>query len=151
MKKKLLSLFLVSVLSISMLAGCGKTGDDTDDSSNNNTEQSDDSSEEEATGNEENEGSGEEDGSEEDGGSEDVTYGNKQVIIGDQSETSGDVTPFWTNSASDYYVYKMITGLETVYVDQDGKWGVNETVVDTLDEAENEDGSKIESLGIFDI
>lgn len=150
MKKKLLSLFLVSVLSISMLAGCGKTGDDTDGSSNNNTEQSDDSSEEEATGNEENEGSGEEDGSEGDGDGEDVTYGNKQVIIGDQSETSGDVTPFWTNSASDYYVYKMITGLETVYVDQDGKWGVNETVVDTLDEAENEDGSKTYTIKIKD-
>ena len=47
--------------------------------------------------------------------SENVTYSNEQIIIGHQTETSGDYTPFWTNNASDYSVYKMVTGLETIF------------------------------------
>lgn len=132
MKKRLLSLFLVGVLSVSMLAGCGKNEGNTDDSKK--TEESSD-----------NEGDTADDGED-----AEVTYSNKQVIIGDQNETSGDITPMWTNSASDYNAYKMITGLETVYVDRDGKWNVNETVVDNMEEAENEDGSKTWTIKIKD-
>ena len=132
MKKRLLSLFLVGVLSVSMLAGCGKNEGNTDDSKK--TEESSD-----------NEGDAADDGED-----AEVTYSNKQVIIGDQSETSGDITPMWTNAASDYNAYKMITGLETVYVDRDGKWNVNETVVDNMEETENEDGSKTWTIKIKD-
>lgn len=141
MKKKLLSLFLVGVLSISMLAGCGKNEGNADDS--NNMEQSD---------NNENKNEGEEEGEEnqDSGDDQEVTYSNKQVIIGDGTETSGDITPMWTNSASDFYTYKMITGLETVYVDQEGKWNVNETVVDSIEDKDNEDGSKTYTIKIKD-
>lgn len=154
MKKKLLSLFLVGALSISMLAGCGNQGNNADNS--NTTEESgndaaeagnDDSSNDTDTG----------EGTEESGDAEegedtasDGNYSNKQVIIGDSTETSGDVTPYWTNNASDYNVFKMITGLDIVSVDQEGKWEVNETVVDSLEEADNEDGSKTYTIKIKD-
>lgn len=123
MKKKLLSLFLVGVLTASMVAGCSKTENKNDDSKK--TEESSDDKKE-------------------------VTYSNKQVIIGDQSETSGDITPMWTNSASDYNAYKMITGLDIAVVDRDGRWNTNETVVDKMEETENEDGSKTWTITIKD-
>ncbi|MEE1078787.1 MAG: ABC transporter substrate-binding protein [Agathobacter sp.] len=82
--------------------------------------------------------------------SENVTYSNEQIIIGHQTETSGDYTPFWTNNASDYSVYKMVTGLENVSVTREGKWIVNETVVKECDEAENEDGSKTYTFTLND-
>ena len=123
MKKKLLSLFLVGVLTASMVAGCSKTENKNDDSKK--TEESSDNKKE-------------------------VTYSNKQVIIGDQSQTSGDITPMWTNSASDYNAYKMITGLDIAVVDRDGRWNTNETVVDKMEETENEDGSKTWTITIKD-
>lgn len=78
------------------------------------------------------------------------TSANKQVIIGDQTQTSGDVTPMWTNNGSDYSVYKMITGLGTVTSDKDGKWIYDEQVVADVQETENEDGSKTWTFTIKD-
>lgn len=121
MKKKLLSLFLVGVLATGMVAGCGKT-----------------------------EGNKNEPGKKTEGSDENANYSNKQVVIGDQSETSGDITPMWTNSASDYNAYKMITGLETVCLNREGKWVVNDTVVEKMEETENEDGSKTWTTTIKD-
>lgn len=81
---------------------------------------------------------------------ENVTYSNKQIIIGDQTETSGDYTPMWTNNASDFYVYKMITGLETATTDEEGKWIYNDKVVKDVQETENEDGTETWTYTIND-
>lgn len=78
------------------------------------------------------------------------SYSNKQIVIGDGTEVSGDYTPMWTNNASDNSVYKMITGMETVSVDADGKWVTNETVVDKVEETANKDGSKTWTYTIKD-
>ncbi len=118
MKKKLISLFLVGVLAAGMIAGCGKP--------------------------EEKKGSStEEQGKKDD---KDVTYSNKQVVIGDFTENSGDIQPHWVNGGADYNVYKMVSGpmgLGTVDVDREGNWVYNEkNVVEKVEETENEDGSK---------
>ena len=156
MKKKLLSLLLVGALSISMLAGCGNQGNSADNSnateeSGDTADNNDTNAENDAnTGGEEAEPEGGDTGDAGDENASDGSYSNKQVIIGDPTETSGDVTPYWTNNASDYYVFQMITGLDTVSVNQDGKWVVNETVVDSLEEQENDDGTKTYTIKIKD-
>lgn len=131
MKKKLISLLLVGVMAAGLVAGCGGN-----------------SNEGEAVGNN-TESSGDDGGSSSDG-DEQITYSNKQIIIGDITETSGDITPFWTNNASDYSAYKMITGLGTVEVTNEGKWVYNDTVVKDVQETENEDGSKTWTYTIKD-
>lgn len=144
MKKKFLSLFLIGALSVSMLAGCGEKKDTSDGSAD--TEETDGG--EADSGSDDAGDSGSDDG---DSDSDDAgDYSNKQVIIGDSSETSGDITPMWTNAASDYNAYKLITGLETVSGDQDGKWVTNDTVVDSMEETENDDGSKTWTFKIKD-
>lgn len=84
------------------------------------------------------------------GKKEEVNYSNKQIVVGNLTETSGDYTPFWTNNSSDLDIYKMISGLETVSVDADGKWVVNKTVVEDVQTTENEDGSKTWTYKIKD-
>ncbi|MBR4027474.1 MAG: ABC transporter substrate-binding protein, partial [Lachnospiraceae bacterium] len=87
------------------------------------------------------------DGTENNGGS----TSKNQVIIGEITETSGDVTPMWANAASDYDVYNMITGLTTVAVTRDGEWVYDEkNVVEKVEETENEDGSKTWTFTIKD-
>lgn len=125
MKKKLLSLFLVGVLTASMIAGCGKTDEKKDSSEKTEeTGKSDD---------------------------KDVTYSNKQIVIGDQNETNGDIQPHWTNGAADYTVYKMCYGLSTSTYTKEGDWIYDEkNVVDKVEEKENEDGSKTWTFTIKD-
>lgn len=137
MKKKLVSLLLVGVLTAGLAAGCGtKEGEENpNNNDNNNTESSE---------------SNESNDNTESNDDEQITYSNKQIIIGDITETSGDITPYWTNNASDYSAFKMITGLGTVEVDRDGKWVYNEQVVKDVQETENEDGSKTWTYTIND-
>ena len=68
------------------------------------------------------------------------TYSNKQVILGESSETSGDITPFWANGASDYDAFKLVTGMAPIDKDQTGKWIENPAVLDNLEVTDNEDG-----------
>ena len=137
MKRKVIAVLLAGTMAAGMLAGCGGSDKGTsasdskaDASTEDGAEESDDAAEEDAEG--------------------EVAYSNKQVVVGDLTETSGDYTPMWTNQASDYMVYKMITGMETVTHDADGKWLINETVVEKSEETENEDGSKTWTFTIKD-
>ncbi len=135
MKKKLISLLLVGAMTGSLLVGCG--GKDDGETQSDSTPAGDTGSSEQSSGNSE------------DGNSE-VTYSNEQIIIGDQSEMSGDITPYWTNNAADYNPYKMITGLGTVSVTQEGKWVWDDTVVKEHSEVDNEDGSRTYTITIND-
>ncbi len=65
-----------------------------------------------------------------------------QLIIGDTTQSNGDVQPYWTNNASDYNVYQMTFGYETIALDQKAKYNVNETAVKELAQTENADGTK---------
>lgn len=64
-----------------------------------------------------------------------------QVIIGDGTQSNGDIYPFWTNNASDYNVYKLTKGNPTVDISKEGKFVVNTQVVKEKNDVKNEDGS----------
>lgn len=72
------------------------------------------------------------------------------ITVGDSTETSGDITPYWTNNASDYNAYKLVNGMETVSVTKDGSFQYNDTVLESHEEKENEDGSKTWTYKIKD-
>ena len=135
MKKKLISLFLVGAMTASMVAGCGNSGS-TNNAAGENTDNAASSTETVS-----------EDGTE---SAFDGTYSNKQVILGESSETSGDITPFWANGASDYDAFKLVTGMAPIDRDQTGKWIENPAVLEKLDVADNEDGSKTYTVTIKD-
>ena len=132
MKKKLLSMLLVACMIMSMTA-CSKSSDTpatTDDATATPTE---------AAATEETTATPTEAEAE-----PTVTEGtvSGQIIIGDVTQSNGDVVPYWTNNASDYNVYGLTFGAETVSLTKEGKFVVNENVVENLDQVENEDGSK---------
>ena len=128
MKRKVIAVLLAGTMAAGLLEGCGVYLTKTNTTDSSTDAQADDASEEEEEPAEDAE--------------EEVAYSNKQVVVSYLIETSGDYTPMWTNNGSDYAVYKMITGMETVSHDEDGKWLVNPTVVENCEETENEDGSK---------
>lgn len=141
MKKKLISLFLVGAMTAGMVAGCGNSGNGNNAAAGNNGGAADSDTDNvvEATETADEESTF------------DGTYNNKQVIIGDVSETSGDITPFWANGASDYNAYKLVAlGMEPIVNDQTGKWIENPTVLEKLESADNEDGSKTYTVTIKD-
>lgn len=140
MKRKVIAVLLAGSMVAGMMAGCGS----------DKTTDADDSAKTEDTSDAADETADEEEAADEEAADEEVTYSNKQIVIGDLTETSGDYTPFWTNNASDLAAYEMITGMSNVNVDADGKWIVNDTVVDNMEETENEDGSKTWTYKIKD-
>lgn len=127
MKKKLLSVLLVGCMVLS-LAACGnkKNNDATDNTTTTpTTEAADTVAPTEAA--------------------QDPTTPAEpsgQLIIGDTTQSNGDVEPYWTNNASDYNVYQMTAGYETIALNQQAKYIVNETVVKDLAEVQNDDGTK---------
>lgn len=144
MKKKLVSLFLVGAMTAGMTAGCGNSNAGTE--TGNNAGAADQTVTDAADA---------EEGTEVQEGTEasefNGTYSNKQVIIGEGSEPSGDITPFWTNGATDYDAFKLLAiGMEPIVNDRDGKWVENPTIVEKVEEAENEDGSKTYTVTIKD-
>lgn len=141
MKKKLISLFLVGAMTAGMVAGCGNSGNGNNAAAGNNggaaDADTDNAVEATETADEES--------------TFDGTYSNKQVIIGDVSETSGDITPHWANGASDYNAYKLVAlGMEPIVNDQTGKWIENPAVLEKLESVDNEDGSKTYTVTIKD-
>lgn len=139
MKKKLVSLFLVGAMTAGMVAGCGNSGNGNNAAAGNNSGAADTDNTVESTETADEESTF------------DGTYGNKQVIIGEISETSGDITPFWVNGASDYDAYKIVSqGMEPIVRDQTGKWIENPTVLENLETTDNEDGSKTYTVTIKD-
>lgn len=140
MKKKLISLFLVGAMTASMVAGCGNSGNGNTAGEGNNNASTDDNAVESTEAAE----AGEE-------STFDGTYSNKQVILGESSETSGDITPYWVNGASDYDAFKLVAqGMEPIVNDQTGKWVENPTVLESLESVDNEDGSKTYTITIKD-
>ena len=136
MKKKLISLFLVGAMTAGMVAGCGNSGNGSNAAAGNDSAAGDVASTEAV-----------EEGTE---STFDGTYSNKQVILGESSETSGDITPFWVNGASDYDAYKLVTGMAPIENDQTGKWIENPTVLEKLEVTDNDDGSRTYTVTIKD-
>lgn len=134
MKKKLISLFLVGAMTTGMVAGCGSS-DKGGNAAEGNNNASDNAVEATETAEE---------------GTSDVTYSNKQIILGVSSETSGDITPSWVNGAGDYTAYQLITGMAPVSRDRDGKWIQDTYIAENIEATDNEDGSKTYTVTIKD-
>ena len=136
MKKKLISLFLIGAMTTGMVAGCGSGNSNADAGNNASSDNAAVEGTEAAADGTESTFNG--------------TYSNKQVILGESSETSGDITPFWANGASDYDAFKLVTGMAPIDKDQTGKWIENPAVLDNLEVTDNEDGSRTYTVKIKD-
>ena len=64
-----------------------------------------------------------------------------QFIIGDGTQSNGDIYPYWTNNASDYAVYKLTSGCATIEIDKTGKYVVNPQAVKEKNDVKNDDGT----------
>jgi len=64
-----------------------------------------------------------------------------QLIIGDGTQSNGDIYPYWSNNSSDYAVYKLTSGADTIEIDKDGKYVVNPNVVKEKNDTKNDDGT----------
>lgn len=139
MKKKLISLFLSCTLIAGMTAGCGSSGNSSDAGKGNDSAASNDvteTTEAQETETSEN--------------TFDGTYSNEQIILGVTSETSGDITPSWANSAGDYTAYKFVVGSTPIELSKEGKWIENPNVAESIEAVDNEDGSKTYTIKIKD-
>lgn len=139
MKKKLISLFLSCTLIAGMTAGCGNSGNSSDAGKGNDSAASNDvteTTEAQETETSEN--------------TFDGTYSNEQIILGVTSETSGDITPSWANSAGDYTAYKFVVGSTPIELSKEGKWIENPNVAESIEAVDNEDGSKTYTIKIKD-
>lgn len=65
-----------------------------------------------------------------------------QIIIGDTTDTTGDIRQFWSNTGIDATVNRLVSGYSTVTFDQDAVYLVDQTAVKNYSFTENEDGSK---------
>lgn len=143
MKKKFLALALASVMVFSLTA-CGSKGNDKSKTpteapatesadATDNANATDEANQTDNANETEDANSGDE--------VENVTPAG-QIIIGNYTETSGDYTPFWSNGAADYDVYKMVAGTSVVSMTKDEDYVFEERVVDDVQVTDNEDGSK---------
>ncbi|NLY21438.1 MAG: ABC transporter substrate-binding protein [Tissierellia bacterium] len=89
-----------------------------------------------------------EEGGEETGGEEVVSGGN-QIIIGNTTELSGDWTSEWQNGAADYE-FILMSRSSTVENDAMGEFHINDSLVESHEVTENEDGSKTYTLKLRD-
>ena len=64
-----------------------------------------------------------------------------QLIIGDGTQSNGDIYPYWSNNSSDLAVYRMTFGADTIEIDKDGKYVVNPNVVKEKNDVKNDDGT----------
>lgn len=144
MKKKVLALVLMMAMVFSLVA-CG----DKKNNNNNNNANPDNQEQDNTTPDDTNtpddttpEGEDNTDNTTPEG--DDVagtpTVGG-QLIIGDVTQSNGDVYPYWTNNASDYFVYQVVFGAGTMEINRDGQYVENPNVVEKMEKVNNEDGS----------
>ena len=74
--------------------------------------------------------------------SEDTEKHENKVIYGSSTELSGDLgNAWWTNNATDKLIRDLINDYDVIVFDQFGQMKVNETVAESVDTVENEDGT----------
>ena len=77
-----------------------------------------------------------------------------QIIIGNNTELSGDWIPYFQNNAAEYDIFNAIGGETGGYgniaMTSAGEYLINDVVVKSYDAVENEDGSKTYSFTIND-
>lgn len=74
-----------------------------------------------------------------------------QIIYGSTTEISGDLgNAWWTNNATDKTIRDLIDDYAVITTDQGGQFVENAMVVESVDSAENEDGTKTFTVKIKD-
>lgn len=132
--KKFLSILLASAMVFSM-AACGSEGEVT----SNTSEESEDVADE---------GSSEEEEAEESVRPESPSG---QLVIGSTTDLEGEFyDPSFNNGATNYKMYDLLHGYSTVAYTKEGKFEVNNTVVNQFDTVDNEDGSKTYTIKLND-
>ena len=116
MKKRLLAATLAASMVVSLAACGGNNGTSTDSTTANDSANGETKPAVESTG----EG---------------------QLIIGNTTELQGDWSPYWSNGASDYTVWKLIQGYSTSDMNSEGESFWDESVVKNVEETAGDDGS----------
>ena len=130
MKRKLSLLLALVLLLTVFMAACGKTEEPADVESDEPTEVTDEPAADDTSAEPE------------------EPMG--QIIIGNTTELTGDWIPYWQNNAADYDVYNFMVGSGIVDMTFEGEYLINETVVESYETTENEDGSKTYTFTIKD-
>ena len=125
-KKKLLSALLAGVMAVTLTA-CGSNSASTEGSAASGSVSTASGSTSTASGSTSSEGAKPVDGG--------------QIIIGDQTQSNGDIYPYWTNNVSDNSVYRLTFGYDTIVVDKNGKFVVDPQVVKEKTDTKNADGT----------
>ena len=72
-----------------------------------------------------------------------------QIIYGSTTELSGDLgNAWWTNNAADKTLRDLIDDYDVVVTDQGGQLVMNQSVAESMDSVENEDGTKTYTVKI---
>ena len=72
-----------------------------------------------------------------------------QIIYGSTTELSGDMgNAWWTNNAADKTLRDLIDDYDVVVTDQGGQLVLNQSVAESMDSVENEDGTKTYTVKI---
>ena len=137
-KKKLLSVILAGVMAVSLTA-CGSNANSTEGSSTSGGASSTGSSTSSASSSAS--ASSSSTASSSTSGTEAAPVSGGQLIIGDGTQSSGDIYPYWTNNSSDYAVYQLTGGASTIEIDKAGKFVVNPQVVKEKNDVKNDDGT----------
>lgn len=126
-KKKLLSLLLTGAM-VFALAACGNNSASTEGDASSGS--SDKASSNMSSGMTSSTGSGTSEAS----ATEDETpVEGGQLVIGDGTQSNGDIYPNWTNNSSDKAVYDLTFGYSISAIDQRGEFVLNKMVVNESD------------------
>lgn len=130
MKNKAITFFIALTTVVCLMAGCGRNEEGKEQAGGGGREMAEDTENTVTTP---------------------VNYANKQIIIGVTTETTGDITPFWTNSGSDHDAYQLTSaGMEPVVMSKEGKWIKNQTVIENIEATDNEDESRTYTITLKD-
>ena len=137
-KKKLLSALLAGVMAVTLTAcGGGSASTEGSNADTNNTSTSSSSTVSTNSGSTLS-------------STEETPVEGGQLIIGDQTQSNGDIYPYWTNNSSDNAVYRLTSGYDTISLSKNGKYVVNSQVVKDKTETKNADGTITTTFKLYE-
>ena len=138
-RKKLLSVVLAGVMAFSLTA-CGGNGNSTEGGSTSGSAGSATSSAASKTSSAST-GSTSSTASSSTSTADATPVSGGQLIVGDGTQSNGDIYPYWTNNSSDNAVYQLTSGCSTIEIDKEGKYVVNPQAVKEKNDVKNSDGT----------
>ncbi|MGP1434717.1 MAG: ABC transporter substrate-binding protein [Catonella sp.] len=137
-KKRILSLFLAGVMAVSLTA-CGGGSASTEGSASSTGSSASTTSS--STASASSSVSSASSSASSTASAEAAPVSGGQLIIGDNTQSNGDIYPYWTNNSSDAQVYSLTSGASTIEIDKAGKFVVNPQAVKEKNDVKNSDGT----------